>query len=392
VVIAMPESFDSLLAEMADAATAGLGAPDPAAARSRARQRTLRRRTTASALVLALLCASGTGYAVLDHHAGRTDDVHALDVPGPSAGSGGASPTPTQGGGTGAASPTPFIGGSGSGASAYSAIAGVWQATAQGASYLMVFPDGLVGLSSLGGFPLCTARLGETGATSSPSGQKGSGGNSSSVAANAARSAAVGSDPTASMAASGNSTATAVPGTTGLDGGSALPLTQVSCDLLGTLNGMVLSETDGSKALTISGPLTKTSSGKPDFTAVYTRVLDLGADPALSATGPGAEATLAKLVGEWKSADDAKGGETGRLAVDKNGAVTYSVVPTGGKPIEGSGAIDGYFTAGIRVLTKCDQRVGADPLCGVFLITLGPVNDEITVYTGYGPEVFVHGG
>jgi hypothetical protein len=92
----MPESFDTMLAELADVAAAAIVPPSLAEVRRRARQRMLRRRVAASALALALVGVAGGAWAVAYHRFG-TDGTMA-----PMAGQSTAS-SPTGG----SASPSP---------------------------------------------------------------------------------------------------------------------------------------------------------------------------------------------------------------------------------------------------------------------------------------------
>ena len=144
----MPESFESMLAELAESAAAATAPPNPAAVRGRARQRTVRRRVAASALALTVLAAcGGTVAAVAAKYAPRSGTAGQLapaaGTPGPS-GSGGSAP--------GTASATSAA------SAAYTAIAGVWQLV-DGDRYLIIFPDGVIGMGEAGAWTLCDGHL-----------------------------------------------------------------------------------------------------------------------------------------------------------------------------------------------------------------------------------------
>lgn len=150
----MPESFESMLAELAESAAAATAPPNPAAVRGRARQRTVRRRIAASALALTVLAAcGGTVAAVAAKYAPRSGTAGQLapaaGTPGPS-GSGGSAPGSASA--PGAASATSAA------SAAYTAIAGVWQLV-DGDRYLIVFPDGVIGMGEAGAWTLCDGHL-----------------------------------------------------------------------------------------------------------------------------------------------------------------------------------------------------------------------------------------
>ena len=391
----MPESFDSMLAEMADAAAAGLAPPDPAAVRRRARQRTLRRRSTVSALVLALLCGSGAGYAVLHQRTGRTEDV--VGAPVPSAGSGGASPGPTlaaaaasaSAAAAAAASPS---GSGGSGGQAYSAIAGVWSAEPNQDTYVLVFPDGVVGLSQSDALTLCAGRIGTT-LSASPTVTAAFGGGSSGATgiAGVANSTATAS-PTATPSASADSPASTAK-TTALAPGTygattfALPLTQQpGCAAFGATTGLTLTDAGGSGELDLIGA-GKAADAASGLKVPYSRVLDLSTAAAVDANGAAAQAMLKDFIGDWQSAAETKSGESGGLTIDAKGVVTYSYTATDGKPDAGSGVIDTFYAGGIRVQTSCAAST-PDPACGVLLIEPGSASGLITVYTSTGAQTY----
>ena len=152
----MPESFEGMLAELADAAASVTPLPDLALVRGRARERTVRHRLAVSALALTVLAAGGGTLAVVSAQHQPTAGVGPL---GTAAASG---PAPEQ-------SPTPSGVASGDGATAvpnvgsldtapYTAAAGLWQSLV-GGQELIVFPDGVLGIGESGQWAFCEARI-----------------------------------------------------------------------------------------------------------------------------------------------------------------------------------------------------------------------------------------
>lgn len=152
----MPESFDSMLAELADVAAAATVPPGIAEIRRRARQRTTQRRLTASALAFALVGVAGGAWAFTSHHYGTNSSVAPMS--GSSATSAPSSSAPAA---TPAAS-----GASGAYEFSYGADVSLWKTVAQGDGYLMVFSDGVVAMSTAKNFPLCYGQLGSASSAS----------------------------------------------------------------------------------------------------------------------------------------------------------------------------------------------------------------------------------
>ena len=162
----MPESFDSMLSELADAAVSATALADIAAIRKRARQRAVRHRMAASALAVALLGVSGAAVAAVAAHRPTSTGVAAAASPGTTATVRSVTPSPdllgTQGpaptSAASSASPT-----SSSSASAFRApTVGLWKRSDATTGYLVIYgPDGtngqnaVIGITDAGSWDLC---------------------------------------------------------------------------------------------------------------------------------------------------------------------------------------------------------------------------------------------
>lgn len=344
---AVPESFDSMLAELADAAASSVPTPDLADVRRRARQRTVRRRLTASALAFALVCVSGVAAAAIDGRSRPAERVTPLSAPSASS-----SPLATSGV-TGTATPAPSSTGllDGSGTD-YAAYAGVWSTGSLLASYAIVFPDGVVGVARKTGFPLCYGQV-VTTASASPS--------------------------------TGVTLSQATPV-------SRVPFTQGYCDGSIGAGNLILADSGGSASLTVDDS-SKTATGSP---LVFTRVHSLGA----TASADGITAIVRQLAGEWMELND----KAQTLSVNGDGSVTYQMAGATDTDSDftGEGQLDGYYGLSARVVTECSAAVAsmdakrglaeASRFCGVLLLQVGPAASEMTVYTGVGLQVFVRVG
>jgi hypothetical protein len=366
-VRAVPESFDGMLAELAEAAAAGVTLPDLADVRRRARQRTVHRRVTASALAFALVCVSGVAGVAIDARFRPPGKISAVSAP-----SGSSAPLGT-GPASGTAAPTPHPSASAeTGDSYYAAYTGVWVGKAS-PNYVMVFPDGAVGLSQAESFPLCYGQAqGTTGASPTATSSAGTGKLYGATAAGAA-----------SISTASTTTV------------STLPFTAAACDDSGTIDGLALQTTGSDKVLTILNAEDARAEGMAYATA-YLHTLSLGATIA------GTDAVkLKELVGQWVAVDGSKR----VLKIDGDGSVTYATPGLSTAAGSGSGEIDAYYASGTRVLTDCSAAqedmmmkggeaftFDVGQVCGVLLIESGKTADEITVYTGSGPVAFVHGG
>ncbi|HEX4787718.1 MAG TPA: hypothetical protein VH372_04605, partial [Actinospica sp.] len=156
----MPESFDGMLAELADAAAFATALPDVAAVRRRAHERTVHRRLVASALVLAVLGACGGTVAAVQANRPAAASAGPLDTPPGTTGAATPSPTAT-------ASPAQDPSAARSAAleaikAPFARIAGEWQLV-DGGSELVVFPDGVIGMGKTGDWALCDGRLAAAG-------------------------------------------------------------------------------------------------------------------------------------------------------------------------------------------------------------------------------------
>lgn len=345
---AVPESFDSMLEELADAAAARVTLPDLGEVRRRARQRTVRRRLTASTLAVALLCVSGVAGAAIDGRFRRPDGVAALSAPASSA------PSASRASGTAAAAPAPSPSASGGAVDpAYAMYAGVWASGSTEQNYLIVFPDGVVALGEKGVFPLCYGKV------------------------------VVASTGSAAAGLSTHSSATASPAST--SAASVLPFTAPPCDGVGVTDDLTLSGTGSSATLTYAMPLATGGT-------TYSRVASL--DEAFPS---GDTAMLKELPGEWVSIDAYK--RVLRVGVD--GTVSYATGSESATVGSGTGKIDEYYASSARALIGCtaamlaqervEGKTGATTTnsdCGVLLLTPGPKTGELSVYTGLGLEIF----
>lgn len=160
----MPESFESMLAEMAEAAVSGTRAPSATDVRRRGRQRAVRLRMVVSAAVLTTVCgviAGGVATKVIG--AGPNTAV----VPAATYSDSPAPPLPSAAAtapGYDNAGPSASPDASGSGPIA-ELIMGQWRRTDGTFGELFIYPPGganqyaVVGISASGVFPLCYGRI-----------------------------------------------------------------------------------------------------------------------------------------------------------------------------------------------------------------------------------------
>jgi len=360
----MPESFDSMLAELADAAGGSVALPDLAAVRRRAGQRTVRRRMTASAIAFALLCVTGVAGAAIDGRFGRPSGVNTASAP--SGSSAGATGTP------GSATPSPSAtASSGAAEGTDGSFVGVWENSAARGGYLMVFPDGVVGLSETGGASLCYGRV-SSGLTASQTAAV-----KAQDAANSTATAPASTSTSVPSVSASNSIVSPTPSSYTF----ALPFSAVECDGYGLSSGLALAKVNGESGLTLTldSPSKASTTG---YQASYARVLAISSGALSRAT------VLTQLVGDWTSISSA-GKQT--LRILKDGSVMYE---TAGGTIASTvdfGTIGAYYSVGARVLTGC-TKTEALPYCGVLLIQPGASASEVTVYSGSGPATFTRTG
>jgi hypothetical protein len=376
VVSAVPESFDGMLEELADAAAAGVTMPDLADVRRRARQRTVHRRLTASGLAFALLCVSGVAGVAIDARLRPPGKISAVNAPatvaplgtGPAPGT----PTPTPSASAGAGNPDD------------AGYAGVWVGKPPD-SYLVVFPDGVLGLSQGEGFPLCYAQALAT--------------SSASAAANSTASAGAGTGTILGSSAAGSSpssavTAPTVDSTSGADTiAPTLPFSEVGCDGAGVVDGLALQTTSDGKTIELVGP----ASAKNKAVGISDAYgLAFTVDGAVS--GNGQELMLKQLAGQWISID----GTSQTLDIGTDGSVVYTTAGTADDGTDtGTGEIDAYYSFGARVLTGCSaaeaaeiEKQGGDltfktnQACGLLVLETTSTTDQILVYTGTGQQTF----
>lgn len=157
----MPESFDGMLAELADAAAAATVLPDVTAVRRRAHERTVHRRMAASALALVLLGTCGGTVAAVSGRFAPRSQAGAI-VPGATAdvSSAASPPGAIYQGAAGSASDSAAA--IATDAQTYGKVAGTWQLS-DGGRYLIVFPDGGIGVGEAGAWQLCDGQLASVG-------------------------------------------------------------------------------------------------------------------------------------------------------------------------------------------------------------------------------------
>ena len=156
-MIPMPESFDAMLAELADAAAALTPVPDVAAVRRRAHERAVHRRMAASAFALILFGACGGTLAAVEGQFSAT--TQGTITPGATANVSTAA-TPPGGSAVGIGVGVGSLDASEAGA--FAQIAGTWESDG-GAEYLVVFPDGGIGMTEKGAWQLCDGQLADVG-------------------------------------------------------------------------------------------------------------------------------------------------------------------------------------------------------------------------------------
>ncbi|MBR7825460.1 hypothetical protein KDK95_04025 [Actinospica sp. MGRD01-02] len=327
----MPESFGSMLEELADAAASAVALPGTDAIRRRARERVVHRRMAASALVLVLIGGTGGAWAAVNHHT-RTDATAARPMDGASA-------APVPAGSPASAAPSASTSTSG-GAYAFTSSddMSIWKTGLAQDGYLMVFSDGVVALSTAGSFPLCYGRL---------------------LAADSA-------------AAATPAVLAGVPTSKDL-------LTDVTCDNFGVTSGLSVAVASKGTELVVTVPSNKSSGA---YLETYAR-------QSLFAYGATFPAMFQIPSGTWKSMD----GENRTLVVGADGSVSFTAYVNAGKQYTGTGAIDMEYPTGIRAEIYCANGGAKTAPCGVFLIEQNPqTSDELTVYGSYGPETFVRTG
>jgi hypothetical protein len=326
----MPESFGSMLEELADAAASAVALPGTDAIRRRARERVVHRRMAASALMLVLIGGTCGAWAVVNQHT-RTDATV-----GPMGGAS-AAPAPTRSPASGA----PPAGASPSGG-AYMFTSGddmsIWKTGIAQDGYLMVFSDGVVALSTAGSFPLCYGRL--LAGDSAP----------------AATPVVVAGVPT-----------------------SKDLLRDVVCDNFGVTSGLSVVVASKATELVVTVPSGKSGGA---YLETYGR-------QSLFAGGETFPAMSRIPSGTWKSMD----GENRTLVVGADGSVSFTAYVSTGKQYTGTGVIDMVYPTGIRAEIYCANGGAKTAPCGVFLIEQDPqTGDELTVYGSYGPETFIRTG
>jgi hypothetical protein len=305
----MPESFESMLAAMAEEAVSATRTPSAAAVRRRGRQRTTRNRMVASAMALGAL-----GGAVAGGMATRIPTSPQIAV-APEATYSAPLPEASGSGAPGAATPV-LVGPEGSPAT------GLWRRADGVSGYLIIFPStgsgsphyGEIGLSEPGSFPLCYGRLATTPVNS----------------VYAISDVACGAGVPASL------TLTYAAGATG-----------------GTLMLHV-----------------PASSGVPATDIPYTL------EPAASAGLP-QPTDSALLAGTWTSGSDT-------VTIQPDGLVRWSIQSHGSLQ-SGSGTVSGYADGGAIVTGACATGAGE---CAVLQLQVDATYDQLTVLSGYGPEVF----
>jgi hypothetical protein len=321
----MPESFDSMLEELAEAAASATVPPGLEAVRRRARERVVHRRMAVSALVLTLIGGSGGAWAAVSRHSSTNDTV------GP------------MGGSSAAARPSPELSASGVTASPSSTVASafssgiepsIWKTGALQDGYLVVFADGVVALSTPGSFPLCYGRL---------------------LVADSAWSDGVESVPTTKLA-----------------------LGEVACDDFGTTSGLSLSPVKDGSLLQVGVPA---KGGGAGYTQMYTRQQDLSVEGGV----PTAPMTQIPY-GTWKSADG--NDRTLVIGTDGSVSFTAYANTAKEYTGTGSIDAD-FPTGARAVIDCATGTAKAAPCGVFLIEQNTQTADEIVVYGSYGPETFI---
>jgi hypothetical protein len=167
----MPESFESMLAGMADAAVSGTRSPAAADVRRRGHQRTVHRRVVATAVAFVACCGLVTG-GVMGKVLGSSPDTQVVPVGTAPPVTG---PTPTGSDGTVpvSASPSPSAGAGAPSAPPTGVAMGIWRRTDGTNGYLIIYPatgstgSAEIGISEAGAFPLCYGRMAQTPSSAS---------------------------------------------------------------------------------------------------------------------------------------------------------------------------------------------------------------------------------
>lgn len=324
----MPESFDSMLEELAEAAASATVPPGLEAVRRRARERVVQRRMAVSALVLTLIGGSGGAWAAVSRHPSTSETV------GP------------MGASSAAARPSPSISASGTAASpglnltyaaGSSAEPSIWRTSSMQGGYLIVFGDGVVALSAPGSFPLCYGRLLGVGSASA---------------------AVVAGAPTAKQ-----------------------PLGDVACDDFGVTSGLSISPVKNGTVLAVGVPVSGASGG---YTQVYIQ------QQGLSTESGGTSSPMMQIPsGTWKSMDG--NNRTLVIGADGSVSFTAYVntgkqytgigtidaqFPAGARAvIECAGGLIKGAPCGVFLIAQDPQAY-----------------DGIVVYGSYGPETFIRTG
>lgn len=324
----MPESFDSMLEELAEAAASATVPPGLDAVRRRARERVVHRRIAVSALVLTLIGGSGGAWAAVSQHPGANETVGPMGASSTSARPG---PALTASGGVASPSPSAaYARGSGTEPS-------IWMTSPKQDSYLIVFGDGVVALSTAGSFPLCYGRLLGMGSAS----------------------AAV---------------ITAVPA-------AKQPLGDVACDDFGVTSGLAISLVKNGTVLVVGVP---GSGAGAAYTETYAQQ-----QAVYGGSGVTSSPMMQIPSGTWKSTD----GNNRTLVIGADGSVSFTAYVNTGKQYTGIGTIDARFPTGARAVIACASGNIKGTPCGVFLIEQDPQAwDGIVVYGSYGPETFIRTG
>jgi hypothetical protein len=325
----MPESFDGMLAELADAAGSATALPDLAAVRGRAGQRTVRRRLAVSALALTVLAACGGTVAAVSarHQSGTvgtlTGPAATGAVPGASAAASAAVP-PTAG----TAGPG---GASAAGADkAFAAVSGLWESPKR--QVLIIFPDGEIGMGEADTWALCEGRL--------------------------------------------------KPGADGL----TFAVVALPCGDYGTTD-LVLRQGPGGGELTLTVPA---RGSVPAATVPFQRqgTLPAGFGPASGGT-PGTESIdLKLLMGSWSGSGD---GAKQSVIVAADGHVYFSEFDGLGTKSGFTGVITAYAEHAARVEVPCVKQATGLEYCQVLELQVDD-RGLMTVVGGTGTESFKAGG
>jgi hypothetical protein len=324
----MPESFDSMLEELAEAAASATVPPGLEAVRRRAGERVVHRRMAVSALVLTLIGGSGGAWAAVSRHSSTNDAVAPM------------------GASTAAARPSQSIGASSLTTSSIPSVAyafgsgtepSIWKTSAVQDGYLIVFGDGVVALSTAGSFPLCYGRLLGVGSASAV--------------------------VTAGVPA------------------AKQPLGDVACDDFGVTSGLSIAAVKNGTVLEVGVPVKGASTA---YTQTYLQQQGLYTE-----SGAASSPRMQIPSGTWKSTDG--NNRTLVIGADGSVSFT-AYVNTGKQYTGIGTIDAQFPTGARAVIDCANGATNGAPCGVFLILQDPQAYDGIVVYGSYGPETFIRTG